>query len=558
MTSVTPLSIAPRDDQLFPTLTPAQIARIATHGSLRSLQAGEVLLEAGQLDFPFFVVTQGELVVVRPSCDGEQLITTYHPGSFSGELNMLAGRRSFATIRATMPGEVIELPRERLLALIESDAELSEILMRAFILRRAMLLDQGFGDVMILGSVFSPRTLEIREFLLRNAHPATFIDLDRDAMAQEILDHFHVSPDQIPLVICRREVALRDPSNAEIADCLGFNEAIDIDESHVRDVVIVGAGPAGLGAAVYAASEGLDVLMIEASAPGGQAGSSMRIENYLGFPSGITGQELATRAFTQAEKFGAQLLIAKSAVRLRCDKRPFAVEIDNGTRIHARTIIIATGAEYRGLPIENLSKFNGAGVYYIATPMEAQLCKGEKVMMVGAGNSAGQAAVYLADRTDGVIMMVRKGELADTMSRYLVRRIEENPAIEVRTQCQVVAVEGDNHLERVHCLNGATGVESVEPIRHLFVMTGAVPATKWLEGCLALDDHGFIKSGPDLTPEDLEAAHWPLTRAPLLLETSRPGIFAVGDVRGGNIKRVASAVGEGAIAVAFVHQVLHE
>src|SRR6266576_1675116 len=443
MTSEVPLSIAPRDDQLWPTLTPSQIARVAKQGSLRSLQPGEVVLEAGQQEFPFFVVTKGELVVVRESCDGEQLITTYRPGSFSGELNMLAGRRPLATIRATTPSEVIEMPRDRLLALIETDADLSAIFMRAFILRRAMLLDQGFGDVLILGSVYSPRTLQIREFLSRNAHPATFIDLDRDAMAQEILDHLHVSADQIPLVICRREVVLPDPTNAEIADCLGFNDAIDVDESHVRDVVIVGAGPAGLGAAVYAASEGLDVLMIEANAPGGQAGSSMRIENYLGFPSGITGQELATRAFTQAEKFGAQLLIAKAAVRLHCDKRPFAVEIDNGARINARTIIIASGAEYRGLPIENLSKFHGAGVYYFATPMEAQLCKGQTVMIVGAGNSAGQAAVYLADRTNRVIMMVRKGELADSMSRYLIRRIEANPAIEVRTQCQVASVEGD-------------------------------------------------------------------------------------------------------------------
>src|SRR5260221_1718437 len=557
MTSAVPLSIAPRDDQLWPTLTPSQIARVAKPGNLRSLQPGDVVLEAGQQDYPFFVVTEGELAVLRPSCDSEQLITTYHPGSFSGELNMLAGRRSFATIRATTPGQVIEVRRERLLSLSETDGGLSAIFMRAFILRRAMLLDQGFGDVLILGSVYSPRTLQVREFLSRNAHPATFIDLDRDAMAQEILDHFHVSADQIPLVICRREVVLPDPTNAEIADCLGFNDAIDVDESHVRDVVIVGAGPAGLGAAVYAALEGLDVLMIEANAPGGQAGSSMRIENYLGFPSGITGQELATRAFSQAEKFGAQLLIAKAAVRLRCDKRPLAGEIDSGVRINARAIIIATGAEYRGLPIENLSKFNGAGVYYFATPMEAQLCKGETVMIVGAGNSAGQAAVYLAERTNRVIMVVRKGELADSMSRYLVRRIEDNPAIEVRTQCQVVAVEGDDHLERVHCLNGATDTESVESIRHLFVMTGALPATKWLEGCLALDDRGFVKSGPDLTREDLDTARWPLTRPPHLLETSRPGVFAVGDVRGGNIKRVASAGGEGSIAVAFVHQVLH-
>jgi len=552
------LSIEPREDQVWPTLTEAQIARIAKHGQYRSLQSGDVLLRAGQQEFPFFVVTDGELSVMRPSCDGEQLITTYRRGSFSGELNILAGRRPVATIRASTPGQVIEVSRDALLALVQTDAELSAILMRAFILRRSMLLDQGFGDVLILGSAYSPRTLQIREFLARNAHPATFIDLDRDAMAQEILDHFRVSSDEIPLVICRREVVLRDPTNAEVAECLGFNESIDVDEQHVRDVVIVGAGPAGLGAAVYAASEGLDVLMIEGNAPGGQAGSSMRIENYLGFPSGITGQELATRAFSQAEKFGAQLLIARSAVRLRCDARPFAVEIDNGTRVSARTIIIATGAEYRGLPIENLSKWNGAGVYYLATPMEAQLCKGETVMIAGGGNSAGQAAIYLAERASRVVMVVRKGELADSMSRYLVRRIEETPEIEVRTGCQVVAVEGDDHLEHVHCRDGSTGTEHVEAIRHLFVMTGAVPATKWLDGCIAVDDHGFIKTGPDLNREDLDAAQWPLPRAPHLLETSLPGVFAVGDVRGGNIKRVASAVGEGAIAVAFVHQVLHE
>ena len=558
MTAALPLTIAPREDQLWPTLTPAQITRIEKHGRRRPLQPGEVLLEAGQQELPFFVITDGEVAVMRPSCDGEQLLTTYRAGSFTGEVNLLAGRRPMVTIRATMAGEVIEVSRDALLALVQTDAELSAILMRAFVLRRAFLLDQGLGDVLVLGSEYSPRTLQIREFLARNAHPAAFIDLDRDAMAQEILDHFHVSAAEIPLVICRREVVLRDPSNAEVAECLGFNEAIDVDESHVRDVVIVGAGPAGLGAAVYAASEGLDVLMIEGNAPGGQAGSSMRIENYLGFPSGITGQELATRAFTQAEKFGAQLLIAKSAARLRCDARPFAVEIDNGARVVARTIILATGAEYRGLPVDNLSKFNGAGVYYLATPMEAQLCKGQTVMIVGGGNSAGQAAVYLAERANRVIIVVRKGELADSMSRYLVRRIEEHPSIEVRTQCQVVAVEGDDHLERVHCRNRSTGTEHAEQIRHLFVMTGAVPATKWLDGCVALDGRGFIKTGSDLTREDLDAAQWPLTRAPHLLETSLPGVFAVGDVRGGNIKRVASAVGEGAIAVAFVHQVLHE
>jgi len=282
----------------------------------------------------------------------------------------------------------------------------------------------------------------------------------------------------------------------------------------------------------------------------------MRIENYLGFPSGITGQELATRAFTQAEKFGVQMMIAKGATRLHCDTQPYVVEIGDAVRVAARSVILATGAEYRSLPIDNLAKFNGAGVYYLATPMEAQLCKGETVIIVGGGNSAGQAAVYLAGNGSRVVMMVRSGGLAESMSRYLVRRIESSPDIEVRTNCQVVGVEGDTHLERVRCRNG--GGESVEDIRHLFVMTGAVPATKWLDGCVALDDSGFIKTGPDLTRDDLEAARWPLERTPHLLETSLPAIFAIGDVRGGNIKRVASAVGEGSVAVALVHRVLRE
>ncbi|HEY0783209.1 MAG TPA: NAD(P)/FAD-dependent oxidoreductase, partial [Thermoanaerobaculia bacterium] len=389
------------------------------------------------------------------------------------------------------------------------------------------------------------------------AHPAAYIDLDRDPTAQEILDHFHVSAQEVPLVVCRDQV-LRDPSNAQIADCLGFNLAIEVAASHVRDVLIVGAGPAGLGAAVYAASEGLDVLLIEANAPGGQAGSSMRIENYLGFPSGITGQELATRAFTQAQKFGAQTMIARSAVRLHGDRRPYEVEIDDGARVRGRTIVIASGAEYRHLPIESLSRLNGAGVHYLASPAEAQLCKGETVVIVGGGNSAGQAAVYLAGQASRVVLVVRKPQLADDMSRYLVRRIEESPTIEVRTSCEIVAAEGDRHLERVHCRNRETGEETVDTVHHLFVMTGAVPATKWLAACVTTDERGFIKTGPQLTREELDAAHWPLARAPHLLETSRPGVFAVGDVRGGNIKRVASAVGEGAIAGAFVHQVLRE
>ena len=326
----------------------------------------------------------------------------------------------------------------------------------------------------------------------------------------------------------------------------------------MRDVVIIGGGPAGLASAVYGASEGLDVLVLESNAPGGQAGSSSRIENYLGFPSGISGQELATRAITQAQKFGAQMIVAKVARQLLCDRKPFAVEADDGSRISARAIVIASGARYRRLPIENLSKYEGAGVYYGATFVEAQMCGGDEVIVVGGGNSAGQAALFLAETARRVHLLVRGDGLEDSMSRYLIRRIEENPAIDFRPHTEVVAVDGVDHLESVSWRNNTTNEVETHRIRHLFSMAGAIPNTTWLKGCVALDAKGFIKTGPDLSAEDLAEAKWPLHRPPHLLETSLPGVFAVGDVRAGNVKRVASAVGEGSITISFVHKVLHE
>jgi thioredoxin reductase (NADPH) len=369
------------------------------------------------------------------------------------------------------------------------------------------------------------------------------------------LDSFQVSASEIPVLICRGQLVLRNPSNQQIADCLGFNESID--QTHVRDLVVIGAGPSGLAAAVYGASEGLDVMVLETSSPGGQAGSSSRIENYLGFPTGISGQDLAGRAYVQAQKFGADILIAK-ATRLICDRKPYVVEVENGARIPARTIVIATGAEYRRPPCKNLLRFEGAGVYYGATFVEAQLCGGEEVIVVGGGNSAGQAAIFLAQTTKRVNMLVRSTSLAASMSRYLIRRIEESPTIIFRPQTEIVTLEGDNHLNSVHWRNSQTGQTEKHEIRHLFVMTGADPNTSWLDGCIALDDKDFIKTGPDLLPDILSAAGWPLTRQPYLLETSLPGVFAVGDVRGGSIKRVASAVGEGSIAISFVHKALQE
>src|SRR5438094_31273 len=398
-TATTPLtdgvspSPASRPDRLYPTLTPAQVARIAPHGRRRQVAQGEVLVHAGESAARIFVVLAGRIDVIRPSAS-EEVVISFSPGMFTGEATMLSGRRGLAQVRAGADSEVIEVARDDLLALIQTDSELSAIFMRAFILRRVELISRRISDVVVLGSPHCKGTLRVREFLTRNGHPHTMLDLDRDAGVQELLDRFHVTAADIPVVITCSEVVLRNPTNQQIADALGFNDAID--QTQLRDLVIVGAGPAGLAAAVYGASEGLDVLVVESTAPGGQAGSSSRIENYLGFPIGISGQELAGRAYTQAEKFGAQVIIGKGATRLACDRKPYALELGDGQRLPARSVIIASGAEYRRLPIDNLPQFEGAGVYYAATFMEAQLCAGEEVIVVGAGNSAGQAAVFLA------------------------------------------------------------------------------------------------------------------------------------------------------------------
>jgi thioredoxin reductase (NADPH) len=558
MTDKTPIisSAKARADKIVPTLTEAQIARIAAYGRARRVRGGEVLVEAGMRTDRFFVVTAGQIEIVRLSGATEELIAVYGPGMFTGELTLLSGRRGLAQVRAGEVGEVIEVDREHLLALVQTDSELSDILMRAFILRRVELIAHGIGDVTLIGSSHCAGTLRVKEFLTRNGHPYSYTDLDRVTGVQELLDYFHVTEADVPVVICYGEVVLRNPTNQQLAECLGFNEAID--QRQIRDLVIVGAGPAGLAAAVYGASEGLDVLVLESDAPGGQAGSSSKIENYLGFPMGISGQDLAARAYEQAQKFGAQLIIAKGAKQLACDRKPYAIGMDDGSRVPARTIIIATGAEYRRPSLDNLSQFEGAGVYYAATFIESQLCRDEEVIVVGGGNSAGQAAVFLAQTARRVHLLVRSDRLAETMSRYLIRRIEQSPAVALRLQTEIVALEGNFHLERVSWRDNRTGNIETRNISRVFVMAGAIPNTHWLEGCVALDAKGFIKTGPDLSQDDLATAHWPLARAPRLLETSLPGVFAVGDVRGGSLKRVASAVGEGAIAVAFVHQTLRE
>jgi thioredoxin reductase (NADPH) len=540
-------------ERLFPTLSAPHVERIAAHGRRRPIRPGDVLLDVSAPVASMFVVVSGRIEVLRIAEGTEATVAGLGPGQFTGELSLLSGRRTLVRIVAVAEGEVVEVDRESSLGVLQTDAEVGPILMRAFILRRVELIARGLGDVVLLGSDHCAATLRIREFLARNGHPFTYVDLDREPTLQETLDRFHVTLADVPVLICRGNVLLRNPTNEQIAECLGFNQAIDTER--VRDLVVVGAGPSGLAAAVYGASEGLDVLVLEATAPGGQAASSSKIENYLGFPTGISGQELAARAYNQAQKFGAQVMIAKGAAELSCQRRPFAVATAGGQRVPARAVIVATGAAYRKLPVDNLAQFEGAGVYYFATRMESALCRGEDVVVVGGGNGAGQAAVFLAESAKHVHVLVRGAGLVDSMSRYLIRRIEDNPRITLHTRTEITALEGDGHLAYVRSKDG-DGVEQRHPVRHVFVMTGAEPNSQWLDGCVVVDAKGFIKTGPDLTRDELSRAGWPLARQPFLLETSLPGVFAVGDVRANNMKRVASAVGEGSTAVAFVHQVL--
>ena len=541
--------------EAFPVLTGEQINRIRALSKVRRVRAGEILFESGDSGAPFYFLLSGGMEIAQPDLHGERIVVRYEAGQFSGEVSMLTGRRSLSRGRVTAAGEFLELPAEGMRTLIAKDPELSDLFMRALIQRRIILVRSGQGNVILLGSRHSAQTLRLREFLTRNAHPHTYLDLDTDTGVQEFLDHFHVSTSEIPVVICNNRDVLRHPSIQELARCLGLNE--NITAADVCDLVIVGAGPAGLAAAVYGASEGLDVLMLEAEFPGGQAGSSSKIENYLGFPTGVSGLELTARASAQAQKFGAKMLIANRAMKLNCEHRPYEINVDCGRTIRAKSIVIATGAQYKKPQIENLTKFEGQGIYYGATRIEAQLCGKEDVIVVGGANSAGQAAVYLSQTAGKVHILVRSNQLSDTMSRYLVQRIEENPAIELHYHTEIIGLEGDTQLERVTWRDKNTGEISTHNIRHVFIMTGASPRTDWLQGCIALDDKGFILTGRDLDSV-LPQFHWPLQRVPLMLETSLPGVFAVGDVRSGNVKRVASAVGEGSIAISLVHRALSE
>jgi thioredoxin reductase (NADPH) len=440
--------------------------------------------------------------------------------------------------------------------IVQTDAELSEIFMRAFILRRMGLIASPNSETTLIGSRYCGHTLFLREFLVRNAYPHFYLDVEVDEEATRQLQRAGLTENDVPAVIGRDGRALRKASLRQVAEFVQINP--DLDESQVHDVIVVGAGPSGLASAVYAASEGLKVRVIDSFAPGGQAGSSSRIENYLGFPTGISGQALAGRAVVQSQKFGACFNVACDAIQLHCDAWPYRIELADGRNARARAVIIATGAQYRKPELANLAKYAGTGVYYAATHLEGKMCQNDEAIVVGGGNSAGQAAVFLSSGCRHVHILVRSGGLAESMSHYLIRRIEETPNITLHTRTQISDLEGECELEQVTWVNDRTGERDTRPIRHVFLMTGAAPNTEWLKSCVNLDEKGFVRTGADLNAEELAGARWPLQRPPYLMETSLPGVFAVGDVRSGSVKRIASAVGEGSICVQFVHRVLKE
>ncbi len=545
--------LAERREQIFPKLSDAQLQRVARYGERHHARDGETLFDQGAAGLGIHVIVSGAVEIVRPGLAGDERLTVQRAGEFTGEVNVLAGRRSLVRARVIEAGDVIVIGAQGLRRLIQEDPEISEVLMRAFILRRVVLIARGSGDATLIGSAHSAGTLRLQEFFTRNAHPYTFVDVDRDADVQALLDRFHIGVGDIPIVLCRGEIVLKNPTNEAVAECFGLNAAIDT--RRVRDVIVVGAGPSGLAAAVYAASEGLDVLVLETQAPGGQAGTSSKIENYLGFPTGISGQALAGRALAQAEKFGAELAVTLRAERFACDApRGYEITLSNGTAVHARAIVIASGVQYRRLALANLERFEGAGVYYAATTTEARLCGDCEVAVVGGANSAGQAAVFLAAQARHVHVLVRGDGLRETMSRYLIRRIEETPNITLHPRTELTALEGDDRLRGV-TWRGPEGTET-RPIAHVFLMIGAQPNSAWLGSCVALDDKGFVKTGPDLGPDDLARTRWAAARPPFLFETNRQRVFAVGDVRAGSVKRVASAVGEGSVCIQLVHRAL--
>jgi thioredoxin reductase (NADPH) len=536
----------------YPRLSSAQIRALELQGERRPTLPGDLLYREGEVQHDFFVILDGLVAIVDGYGSGfDRTIGVHGKGRFLGELGLLAGQPAFLTAVVVEPGEVLAVPAERLRAIVTQDPNLGDLILRSLVLRRSTLIGLGAG-FRIIGSRYSPDTRRIRDFASRNRLPHHWIDPEKDAAAEAMLRQLGISPEETPVVICGTEV-LRNPSNAELARVFGL--PVPGSDRTMGDLIVVGAGPAGLAASVYGASEGLETIALDAMATGGQAGTSSRIENYLGFPAGISGAELADRAVVQAQKFGAELTLPARAMSLEPRDDHYAIGVEDGPEILARTVVIATGVQYRKLPVPRLDEFEGVSVYYAATPMEAQLCRGDPVVVVGGGNSAGQATLFLTAYADHVVLVVREDELTVNMSRYLADRIEQSPAVEVHVHTEIRELCGGRALEAVVVEDTQTGERQRLPARALFVFIGADPHTGWLGGRIALDESGYILTGTDACDDDtLAALGTDEGHRPLMLETSLPCVFAAGDVRSGSIKRVASAVGEGAMAVRMVHQ----
>jgi thioredoxin reductase (NADPH) len=539
-----------RRHQIFPSLSQAQYEVLSRYGELRRLPASTRLFTQGERHIPMFVIVSGTIEISRADALGRHVLGQHGAGNFSGEIGTLAGKAAVATGDALTDCELIVIDEAALRTLVIVEAELSEIIMRAYILRRVAFIEEQTGGLVLIGSQTNADTLGLREFLARNGHPAAYFDVMQHPESAGLAARFGIASEDIPAVVTPDGAVLRRPGVRELADAIGISP----DSLHGRefDVVVVGAGPGGLAAAVYAASEGLRVAVLERSAPGGQAGSSSKIENYFGFPTGISGLALAGRGLSQARKFGVEVAVPACVTGIECGgaERGSIIGLDNGERIRALTTVISTGARYRKPDLPELRRFEGRGVYYSAAFMEAALCTDEEVIVVGGGNSAGQAAVFLSRYARRVHIVVRGQGLADSMSHYLIQRIDAAANIVLHTHTRIAALDGGEHLERVTLTPVGRSVTNIS-IRHLFLFLGAEPNTQWLGDCVALDSRQFILTGSEVPP-----AIWTLERAPHSLETSRPGIFAVGDVRSGSVKRVAAAVGEGAAAVQALHQVL--
>jgi len=538
-------------DVAFPILESSHMEALAHRGHRRSVRAGDVLFSEGDRNFCFYVVEEGAVAIIDRTGGSERLVRMHLPREFTGDVDMLSGRSALISARVENDGTLIELDTSELRRAVDELPELGEMIVKAFLMRRTILISQGFEGVRILGSRFSPDAHRLRDFATRNAIPFHFIDLDSDEQADAMLRELGVSAAETPIVMGRHGEFHRNPSIGQFAACAGLTYSLDAD--HIYDLVVVGAGPAGLAASVYGASEGLDVLTLDALAAGGQAGTSARIENYLGFPTGISGKDLTQNALLQAQRFGARITVPCQARSLGIDGGERVVTLVDGTRIRTRCVLVASGVRYRDLGVPREQEFRCAGIYFAATEMEARLCKGEEVVVVGAGNSAGQAIVHLARHARHVHVLVRGTDLGASMSRYLVDQVLSIDNVTVNLGSRVTRLDGNGHLQSLH-YSTPDGTEKQVDTSSLFLFIGAEANTDWLRGCVALDKNGFVLTGTSLPPETADAERWrTVGRRPLLLETSLPGVFAAGDVRSGSVKRCASAVGEGSMSVSFVH-----